>query len=123
MPDVIAQVTLVAGGVYHPPGSIVAIPTHKEASDLVARGFAEWAGEEAADDLLVAGTVAAGADVDYGGEGEIATGLPDSFPGADALRAAGFEDVADVPRTLDELLGIDGIGKATARKILAALET
>lgn len=99
MPDVIAQVTIKAGGVYHPPGSVVAISTQEEADGLVDRGFAEYAGELE----------------------EVSIGL-DELSGAVVLRAAGIKSLDDVPRTIDELTAIDGIGKATARKILGELE-
>lgn len=53
----------------------------------------------------------------------------DGFPGADALRAAGYASPDALRQSLaehegepsDALTGIDGIGPATADKILAAL--
>lgn len=45
MPDVIAQVTIQAGRVPHPPGAVVTIDDADEARRLVERGDAEWAGE------------------------------------------------------------------------------
>lgn len=48
-------------------------------------------------------------------------GLPDDFPGRDALAAAGVESVAELV-DIDDLRGIPGIGPATERKIREALE-
>lgn len=47
MPDVIGQVTLKAGGKYHPPGTVVTIEDPEEAARLVEDGDVVWAsGEE-----------------------------------------------------------------------------
>lgn len=48
--------------------------------------------------------------------------LPDDFPGLDALAEAGIVYLETVPRDGDALVAIPGIGKATAGKILAALQ-
>lgn len=49
------------------------------------------------------------------------TELPDDFPGRDALVTAGFSTLESVPADGDALVKIEGIGKVTAGKILAAL--
>lgn len=98
MPDVIGQVTLKAGGVYHPPGSVVTIEDPEEAKDLVDRGFAEWAGESAS-----------------GPE------IPSGFPHRDILADAGITSIEDVPDTEEGLTDIPGIGKGRAKDILAAM--
>lgn len=50
-------------------------------------------------------------------------GLPDDFPGREALKGSGVKSMAAV-RKLDKsaLVEIDGIGEATAEKILKAVE-
>lgn len=55
--------------------------------------------------------------------GEIieAAPLPADFPGHAALAAAGIEAVEDVPREMEALVTIDGIGTKTAGAILEAL--
>lgn len=104
MPDVIAQVTLKNGGKYHAPGSVVTIPKKAEAEDLVARGFAEFADDGKSKKA----------------EKKASTGF-DALPGAKQLQAAGVESLDDVPRSMEELVAIDGIGEATAEKILEAI--
>lgn len=47
--------------------------------------------------------------------------IPDDFPGARHLRAAGVTALADVPTGSAELVAITGIGSATADAILEAL--
>lgn len=54
-------------------------------------------------------------------EPETSLSLPDDFPAASALAEAGIRTVADVPRTVDALTAIRGIGPATAGAILAEL--
>lgn len=105
MPDVIAQVTLKNGGTYYAPGSVVTIPKKAEAEDLVARGFAEFADDGKSKKA----------------QKKAPTGF-DALPGAKELKAAGIESIDDVPGSMEELVAIDGIGEATAEKILEALE-
>lgn len=47
-----------------------------------------------------------------------AMSLPEDFPGRDALRAAGYATLEDVPRTGEKLTAVSGIGKVTANQIL-----
>ena len=47
--------------------------------------------------------------------------IPAGFPGRKDLLAAGFNDLADLPRTVEELAAIQGIGDKTAGRILEAL--
>ena len=114
MPDVIAQVTLKNGGKYHAPGSVVTIPTKKEADDLVARGFAEFADEGGSKAKAKKGAKTEG-------EKDPPSGF-DALPGAAALKAAGIESIDAVPRSMEELVALEGIGEATAEKILEAIE-
>jgi hypothetical protein len=51
-------------------------------------------------------------------EPEEVTALPDDFPGRDALAAAGYANLEDVPRTGSKLTAVSGIGKVTANQIL-----
>lgn len=50
------------------------------------------------------------------------TPLPEGFPGRELLVKAGYETTESVPRDLDELVAVNGIGNATALKVLDALE-
>lgn len=46
-------------------------------------------------------------------------GLPEGFPGKNALESAGLKSVSEVQsKSIEELTGIDGVGKATAEKAL-----
>ena len=47
--------------------------------------------------------------------------LPDTFPGRAALIAAGITTIPGVPRDVDDLTRVPGIGTATARRVLASL--
>lgn len=47
--------------------------------------------------------------------------LPDDFPGHSALMAEGLTTYAKVRKRLDTLTEIQGIGEATAEKIMAAM--
>ena len=47
--------------------------------------------------------------------------VPDDFPAREELAAAGYETLESVPRAVDELTALPGIGKKTAGKILEAL--
>jgi hypothetical protein len=49
-------------------------------------------------------------------------GLPKELPGRDALIAAGIKEVKDVPTEVEALNELNGIGKATAEKIVAFLK-
>jgi len=51
------------------------------------------------------------------------TPIPDDFPGKDALEEAGVLYLETVPRLGADLIEIDGIGKATANKILTWFKT
>jgi endonuclease III len=51
-----------------------------------------------------------------------AEAIGDGFPGAERLAAAGIVRLADVPRSEEALVELPGIGKATAKKILAAFD-
>ena len=48
--------------------------------------------------------------------------IPANFPGRAALVEAGFASLDEIPRDLEALDAIDGIGEATAEKIVEALE-
>lgn len=48
--------------------------------------------------------------------------LPATFPGRAALNAAGITRASEVPRDASRLTAVNGIGAATARRILARLE-
>lgn len=48
--------------------------------------------------------------------------IPDGFPGAQALEAAGILMFGQLPETIEGLTAIKGIGPATANAILAELE-
>lgn len=54
-------------------------------------------------------------------ENKSAVGLPDDIPGREQLLAAGVLSLDDVA-AMEDLTDVDGIGKATAAKILAYLE-
>lgn len=97
MPDVVAAVTLKSRGVYHPPGSVVAIGDPSEAERLVERGDATWPPDTAPPD---AQPVAA---------------LPADIPGRAAFEDAGLtlDEVAE----LEDPTEIEGIGPATAAKL------
>ena len=47
--------------------------------------------------------------------------VPPEFPAREELSEAGFDALEEVPRTVEELTAIPGIGKKTAGKILEAL--
>ena len=51
------------------------------------------------------------------------TSLPDAFPGKDALEEAGVIYLEEVPRLGADLIEINGIGAATANKILTWFKT
>jgi hypothetical protein len=51
------------------------------------------------------------------------TPLPDNFPGKDALKEAGVIYLESVPRLGADLVEINGIGAATANKILTWFKT
>ncbi len=96
MPNLIAQVTMQAGRVSFPPGSVVPIETEAEAVKLVQRGRAEFAA---------------------GSEPEAPEGdLPADIPARGDLIAAGITTLAALYQ-VDELTSIKGVGKATAEKI------
>ena len=48
--------------------------------------------------------------------------IPEDFPARAALVKAGHNTMESIPRDVDELVAIDGIGNATALKVLDALE-
>ncbi len=51
-----------------------------------------------------------------------ATPLPGDFPGRDALTAAGYATLEDVPRNGKNLTAVSGIGPVTANQILTWFE-
>lgn len=106
MPDVIAQVTIQAGRVTYPPGSVVTIDSADEAVRLVERGDAEWA---------VDGVVPSPQST------EGATPLPADFPGRRELISAGFKTIEAV-RGIKDFDEIKGIGQTREEQILAYLE-
>ncbi len=50
------------------------------------------------------------------------TPIPEDFPARAWLVKAGHNTMENIPRVVDELVAIDGIGNATALKVLDALE-
>jgi len=119
MPDVIAQVTIQAGRVTYPPGSVVAIDNPDEARRLVESGDAEWAS-----DVTPAAT---GDPQDVGGGGEsdvdeeYSDEIPEDFPARKELLAAGIRTLTAV-REIKDFDQIRGIGQAKEDAIVAYLE-
>lgn len=54
--------------------------------------------------------------------GAVTTPIPEGFPAREWLVKAGYETLESIPRDVDELVKISGVGNATALKILDALE-
>lgn len=105
MPEIIAQVTIKAGGAYHPPGSVIEL-SQKDCDSLITRGFAT--------------PVSGDREPEAGPVG----GLPEDIPARAALVAAGCVDLDDVAELVEAgtLTGVEGIGPATAAKVEAYLD-
>lgn len=52
----------------------------------------------------------------------VPAGLPDDIPHRDKLTAAGITTLKEVPKKGDQLIKIDGIGKASANQIITYLK-
>ena len=50
------------------------------------------------------------------------TPVPEDFPARERLASAGHVTLESIPRVIEKLMEIDGIGNATALKVLDALE-
>lgn len=114
-------------------GEIAGFQLHK-AIEKVKAGIAEWIGDPPPEALALeaeeaaAAPAAAAPDAPIseapakGSEPEDPTPLDDDFPCRKVLAAAGIDTVGGIPREMDALMAIDGIGHGFAKKILAALE-
>lgn len=101
----IARVTLRAGGVRHPPGSVVEIDSEREAASLIERDFARPApeSEPEPEPVAIPGTLGEVATLVSDGAGTPAPDIVDISP--DFIEADATERVAEPGQTLPEITG------------------